>query len=205
MRSSHQERNRTEPNYERIWRIPHGLRHRLRRNRHRHLHRPKTGWPSLRRGKNLCVFLEYIRAMDTSEDWAEKKEKNDRYCSHLGFINHLSNREKSGWKASQTNFTMGVRGSLHTNLFLIRLESLGVKNKNTREAMRNRTVQKTLSMSDMILKFFFIRVALNSKTEWTLQSLPTKITNKNMERFNLHLQPSRTWSDHIVEPKSRRC
>jgi len=103
--------------------------------------------------------------MDTNEDWAEKKEqvKNDRYSSHLGFINHLSSWEKSGWKASQTNFTTGVRGSLHTNQFLTRLESLGVKNKNTREAIRNRTVQKTLSMSDTILKFFFI--ALNSKTE----------------------------------------
>ena len=57
--------------------------------------------------KKLCVFLEYTRAMDTNEDWAEKKEQeqNDRYSSHLGFINHLSHRGKSGWKASQTNFT----------------------------------------------------------------------------------------------------
>jgi len=80
--------------------------------------------------EKLCVFLEYTRAMDTNEDWAEKKEqeKNDRYSSHLGFINHLSHREKSGWKASQTNFTAGVRGSLHTNQFLTRLESLSVKN-----------------------------------------------------------------------------
>jgi len=130
--------------------------------------------------------------MDTNEDWAEKKEqeKNERYSSHLGFIYHLSNREKSGWKASQTHFTTGIRGSLHTNHFQTRLESLGVKDKNTREAIRNRTVQKTLSMSDMILKFFFI--ALNSKTEWTLQNLPTEIVNKNMERFNLCLQPPRT-------------
>jgi len=141
--------------------------------------------------KKLCVFLEYTRAMDTNEDWAEKKEqeKNDRYSSHLGFINHLTYQEKSGWKASQTNSTTGVRGSLHTNQFLTRLESLGVKNTNTREAVRKRTVQKTLSMSDIILKFFFI--ALNSKTDWTLQNLPTEIVNKNMERFNLHLQPPR--------------
>ena len=121
--------------------------------------------------------------MYTNEDWAEKREqeKNDRCSSHLGFINHPSNREKSGWKASQPNFTTGVRGSLHTNQFLTRLESLGVKNKNTREAIRNRMVQKTFSMSNMILKFFF------SKTEWTLQNLPAEIVNKNMERFNLHL------------------
>jgi len=46
----------------------------------------------------LCVFLEYTRAMDTNEDWAEtkKQEKNDRYSSHLGFINRLSHREQSG-------------------------------------------------------------------------------------------------------------
>jgi len=56
--------------------------------------------------EKLCVFLEYKRAMDTNEDWAGKKEqeKNDRCSSLLGFINHLSHREKSGWKASQTNF-----------------------------------------------------------------------------------------------------
>jgi len=125
--------------------------------------------------------------MDTNEDWAEKKEqeKNDRYRSHLGFVNHLSHREKSGWKASQTDFTTGVRGSLHTNQFLTSLESLGVKN----QTIRNRTVQKTLSMSDVILKFFYI--ALNSKTDLTLQNLPTEIVNRNMERFNLHLQPPR--------------
>jgi len=108
--------------------------------------------------KKLSVFLEYTRATDTNEDWAEKKEqeKNDRYSSHLVFVNHLSNREKNGWKASQTNFTTGVRGSLHTNQFMTRLESLGFKNMHTREVIRNRTVQKTLFMSDMILKFFLI-------------------------------------------------
>ena len=59
--------------------------------------------PAFDKGKKLCVFLKYTRAMDTNEDWAERKEqeKNDRYSSHLGFINHLSHREKSGWKASQ--------------------------------------------------------------------------------------------------------
>jgi len=42
--------------------------------------------------KKSCVFLEYTRAMDANEEWAEKKEqkKNDRYSSHLGSINRLS-------------------------------------------------------------------------------------------------------------------
>jgi len=92
--------------------------------------------------KKLCVLLEYTRAMITNKDWAEKKEqeKNDRYSSHLGFIKHLSHREKSGWEASQTNFTTGARGSLHTNQFLTRLESLGVKEK-----MREKPYEKERS------------------------------------------------------------
>jgi len=80
--------------------------------------------------------------MDTNEDWTTKKEqeKDDRYSSHLGFINLLSRREKSSWKATQPNFTTGVKDSLHSNQFLTRLETFGVK--NTRQAVRNRTVQK---------------------------------------------------------------
>jgi len=145
----------------------------------------------------MCV-LKIHQSNGTNEDWAQTKEqeKDDRYSSHLGFINHLSKRENSGWKATQINFTTGVKGSLHTNQFLTRLESLGVKNKNTQEAIRNRTVQKTLCMSDMILKLFLI--ALNSNTEWTLQSLLAEITSKSMERYNLHLQASGRRSDHIA-------
>ena len=49
------------------------------------------------REKKLCVLMEYTRAMDTVEDWAERKEqeKNDRYGPLLGFINHLSHRKKA--------------------------------------------------------------------------------------------------------------
>ena len=157
---------------------------------------PKAGWPRLWQGREIMCTPGIHESH--GHQWGLGREKgageNDRYSSLLGFINHLSHLEKSGWKASQTNFTTGVRGSLHTNQFLTRLESLGVKNKNTREAVRNRTVQKPLSMSDIILKFFFI--ALNSKSDCTLQILPTEIVNKNMERFNLHLQSPRLWPDH---------
>jgi len=117
--------------------------------------------------KKLCILLEYTRAMDTNEDWAEKKEqeKNDRYSSLLGFINHLSHRERSGWKASQTNFTTGVRGSLHTNQFLTRLESLGVKNTNTREAIRNRTVQKNPLYVGHDPQVFLHRIKLQNRLD----------------------------------------
>ena len=143
--------------------------------------------------EKYCVLLEYTRAMDTNEDWAEKKEqkKNDRYSSHIGFINHLSNREKSGWKASQINFTTGsTRLPTHKPVS----NKVGVtrskKQEHFRMSSRKRTVHKTFFMLDMIFKFFFI--ALNSKTVWTIQSLPTESSNKNMDRFNVHLQSSET-------------
>jgi len=47
----------------------------------------------------------------------------------------------------------------------------------------------------MIHKFFFF--ALNSKIDWTLQSLSTEITNKSMEKYNLYPQPEGPTQDHI--------
>ena len=130
---------------------------------------------------NVCLCL--TRAMDTTEDWAERKEqeKIDRYSSLLGFINHLSYREKSGWKASENTFTTGVRGSLHTNQFLTRLESLGVKNINTREAIRNRTVQKTFLCRTWSSSF--------SLLHWTPRQIGPKIY--------LLKSSTRTWRDLI--------
>jgi len=140
--------------------------------------------------KKSRVFLGYTRAMDTNEDWTTNKEqaKDDTYSAHLGFINHLSRREKSGWKATQINFTTRVRGSLHAKSISNQTRNTPSEEQNTREAIRNRTVQKTLSMSDMILKLFCI--ALTFKIQWTLQSLPraTETTNKSMEKYNLHLR-----------------
>ena len=78
-----------------------------------------------------------------------------------------------------------------------------MKNKNTREAIWNWTVQKALFMSYMILKFFFIAVI--SRIKWTLQSLPTEITNKGMEKYNSYLQATGApaW-DHIAHDKEER-
>jgi len=59
---------------------------------------------------------------------------------------------------------------------------------SAREAIRNRTVQKTLSMSDIILKFFFI--ALNSKSDCTLQILPTLwVGNRQQEHGMIQSTP----------------
>jgi len=138
---------------------------------------------------------------DTLKHIATHCQNTGRNIQVSCFLVWLTNSVFRALRKSVAVCCRALRGSLHTDQFLTRLKSLRVKNKNTREAIRNRTVPKTLSMSDMILKFFFI--ALNTKTDWTLQNLPTEIVNKNMERFNLHLQPPRLWPDRIVEPKEK--
>jgi hypothetical protein len=45
-------------------------------------------------------------------------------------------------------------------------------------------MQKTLSMSDMILELFF--ATLNSNIDWAAQSLPQEITNKNRGKYKLY-------------------
>ena len=59
-------------------------------------------------------ILEFTRASDTSDDWQEKKEveKNLRYCQHVKFISELTS-----WQVEQINFTVGIRGQLHSASF----------------------------------------------------------------------------------------
>jgi len=59
------------------------------------------------------------------------------------------------------------------------LKSVGVKNKNTREVIRDQTLPDTLPVSDVILKFFF--AALNTNLDWAKYSLPKELFNKSME------------------------
>ena len=53
------------------------------------------------KGKKTFVFLEFTRAMDKNEDWATKNEveKDERYSTYLGFINHLCRRGKAAGKS----------------------------------------------------------------------------------------------------------
>jgi len=61
---------------------------------------------------------------------------------------------------------------------VLRLESLGVKNKNSRETIRNQMVQKTLSASGMILKKF---LALSTNTNWAATEHPVPTSGYNQE------------------------
>jgi hypothetical protein len=67
------------------------------------------GYAIHQKSKRLAI-LEFTRAMDSSEDWEEKKdaEKRSRYAPVLEFFNAL--RERQGWTMIQFNFMVWVRG-----------------------------------------------------------------------------------------------
>ena len=140
-----------------------------------------------------CQILSFAAALRGRECPPNCLEIGGRPWRMSGSYEHVTDKRE---RCTHTHALPHIDTHTHTRTQKTReretdrkIGRLGVKNANTREAIRNITVQKTLSMSDMILKFFFI--ALNSKTDWTLQNLPTEIVNKNMERFKLHLQPPR--------------
>jgi len=98
-------------------------------------------------------------------DWAERKEleKNDRYGMHLYFMKYLSALNGRPWTCSQTNFTVGARGTL--THFQDILCFLGVTDSKTRDKIRALTVSKTLGLSDIVLKLF--HVSILHSPEWS--------------------------------------
>jgi len=58
------------------------------------------------------AMLEFTRAMDSSEDWEEKKdaEKRSRYAPVLEFFNSL--RERQGWTSSTSRWGFADRSPL---------------------------------------------------------------------------------------------
>jgi len=59
------------------------------------------------------VILEYTRAMN--EDWPTKKEmeKDDRYSTHLGFINNLNKKEERLESRSKQLYNRSTRLPRH--------------------------------------------------------------------------------------------
>ena len=114
--------------------------------------------------KKVCL-LEFTRAMDAREDWEERKdtEKTKRYAQILAFINDPS-QGNSRWEATQTNFTVGVRGTIRRDTFFSKLSSLGVNDFKNREDIRKRVGRRTLEMHDLLLKSYY-QVKFNPSAE----------------------------------------
>jgi hypothetical protein len=64
------------------------------------------------------------------------------------------------WSATQTNFNVGVCGSLHEKSFKAALATLGVTSKRSQEVTRKATatVRRTLEVHDLMLKSTIGRV-----------------------------------------------
>jgi len=80
-------------------------------------------------GQNITKLKRDIKEYHLANNIDFEEGDHETFISRRPDGPHLSRRETSGWKATQINFTTGVRGSLYTNQFLTRLETLGVKNK----------------------------------------------------------------------------
>ena len=106
-------------------------------------------------------ILEFTRASDASDDWQEKKEveKNLRYCQHVKFISELTS-----WQVEQINFTVGIRGQLHSMSFKRRLLSLGIETDKAQESIRKLTVRRTLEAHELMLRCYFSANTVTPKT-----------------------------------------
>jgi hypothetical protein len=108
------------------------------------------------------AILEFARAMDSSEDWEEKKdaEKRSRYAPVLEFFSSLQERE--GWSMIQFNFTVGVRGSI-SNLdrtteplsFTSTLKALGITSRINLDRIRKVVANRIFEAHDLMLRSYY--------------------------------------------------
>jgi hypothetical protein len=120
------------------------------------------GYALHHKSKRLAI-LEFTRAMDSSEDWEEKKhaEKRSRHrhAPVLEFFNSLPERE--GWTMIQFNFTVGVRGSI-SNVdrteplsFTFTLKALVITSRINLDRIRKVVANRTFEAHDLMLRSYY--------------------------------------------------
>ena len=131
--------------------------------------------------KQVCI-LEFTRASDACDDWQDKKEaeKNFRYCRHVQFIS-----EFTSWQ--QINFTVGIRGQLHSASFKRRLFSLGVETDKAQESIRKLTVRRTIEAHELMLRCYFSAEYSNTQELSNLSFLQSATTSIAEGIFLHHL------------------
>ena len=87
---------------------------------------------------------------------------------------------------------MEVRGSLKQTQFQDRLRLLGVTNSKAREKI----LSKTLALSDIILKLFYISILRSP--EWALSSLPTELANSQTAALKLFKKITGPFSGLVI-------
>lgn len=120
---------------------------------------------AIRQHQRQIALLEFTRAMDQDEQYQSRKEeeKDERYRLHRDFIqstleklsgNSTEDKQES-WRVQQINFTVGVRGHLHTKSFQQRLRTLGVSSLKSQEKIRKAVVRRALEVHDLMLKCYY--------------------------------------------------
>jgi hypothetical protein len=130
--------------------------------------------------KRLAI-LEFTRAMDSSEDWEDKKdaEKRVRYAPVLEFFN--TSHDRKGLTMVQFNFTVGVRGSI-SNVdrteplsFLSTLKAFGIASRVNREKIRKVVAKRIFEAHDLMLRSYYaIKFSSSSQVDFYTPILTTR-------------------------------
>jgi hypothetical protein len=125
------------------------------------------------KSKRLAI-LEFTRALDSPEDWEEKKdaENRSRYAPVLEFFNSLRGRQ--GWTMIQFNFTVGVCGSI-SNVdrteplsFMSTLKALGLTSQTNLEKIRKVVAKRTFEAHDLMLRSYYaVKFSSSSQVDFS--------------------------------------
>ena len=128
---------------------------------------------------NQCggrVFL----FLSTDDFW---RDYHNMLSKGITFVRQPQQQDLS-WTCTQTNFTVGARGSIKTEDFDARLAGLGILDKKVRQVIVIRTVRKTLELSDAMLSIFHL--AIRTNPEWAKQAVSDTLINTSTVRYNLY-------------------
>ena len=105
-------------------------------------------------GLKKVLILEFTRAYDKLEDWADTTEayKTARYIPLLQLLRQILG--PLGWEIAQANFTVGVWGSIPESRFDGSLAALGVPRPKV-SSIRARCSRAALDMHEFMLQCYY--------------------------------------------------
>ena len=105
-------------------------------------------------GLKKVLILEFTRAYDKPEDWADTTEayKTSRYIPLLQLLKQILG--PLGWEIAQANFTVGVWGSIPESRFDSSLAALGVP-RSKFSSIHARCSRAALDMHEFMLQCYY--------------------------------------------------
>ena len=124
------------------------------RDRVTQLLRQRPDGVAFNHGLKKVLILEFTRAYDKQEDWADTTEayKTSRYIPLLQLLRKILG--PLGWEIAQANFTVGVWGSIPESRFDGSLAALGVPRPKV-SSIRARCSRAALDMHEFMLQCYY--------------------------------------------------